>query len=387
MEKFVEFVKNLHCNQYDKFITSMLEKQVPIAVFSSFTSKDITKNGYDLLESLFEAGFNVNMFLTPGDPNLENFSQYPNLKVENITKFLENPKGLKYVFVHIDLMANGFLEQFAEQGITLVNYITQVEHFNRCYDFYMQNLPRIFEAYKSLDEKSREVFLGFILGNVSSKLNDYVYDPMPQYFLDGFMPRAGDILIDGGAFDGSSGATFKKYGCEVYAFELDATNFSTAYERGKSEGFTVENFGLGEYSHEMKYLSESYGSSINNNGSLTAQIISLDEYVVEKNLPRIDFIKLDVEGSEMDTLKGAALSIARWKPRLAISAYHHLPDVYIIYEFLKKIRPDYEFAFRHYRTSYDNESDLFEERGKEFLETFNLPLKIPYVWEALLYAR
>ena len=108
MEKFVEFVKNLHCNRYDKFIARMLEEQVPIAVFSSFTSENTINNGYILLGTLFEAGFNVKMFLTPRNPNMENFPQYPDLKVENIMDFLENPKGLKYVFVHIDLMANGF---------------------------------------------------------------------------------------------------------------------------------------------------------------------------------------------------------------------------------------------------------------------------------------
>ena len=137
MEKFIKLVKNLHCNRFDKFIMGMLEEQVPIAVFSSFTSEGTIKNGYNLLESLFEAGFNVNMFLTPGDPNLEKFPQYPDLQVENIIDFLKEPKSLKYVFVCFDLMANGFVEKFSERGITLVDYIPYVEHFNRYYDFYI----------------------------------------------------------------------------------------------------------------------------------------------------------------------------------------------------------------------------------------------------------
>ena len=128
-------------------------------------------------------------------------------------------------------------------------------------------------------------------------------------------------------------------------------------------------------------------SNVNAKNKQIGNLISIDEYVESKNLPRIDFIKLDIEGSELDTLKGGAISIAKWKPRLAISAYHKPEDVYTLAQFLKKIRPDYEFAFRHYPTSYDNEPAMFDSNTKEFFENHNLPLKVPYVWEAVLYAR
>ena len=387
MKKFVEFVKNLHCDRYDKLISKIYDEHIPIAVFSSFNSDAETENGYKLLAHLMSNGYNVRKFLTPVDAVLENSSQYRNLEVESIKNFLNDSKGVKYIIVFKDPMANAFVEKFSERGISLLDYQTNIEPIQWDYNFYMKNLPRIFEVYKNLDEKSCKVFLAFILGNISGRIDDYIYDPMPQYFLDGFMPRTGDILIDGGAFDGSSGSMFKKFGCEVYSFELDTNNFPMAYERGKNEGFTVENLGLGEYSHKIKYTSASTGSSVDNVGNNTAEIISIDEYVREKNLPRIDFIKLDIEGSELDTLKGAALSIARWKPRLALSAYHKPEDIFTLYEFLKSIRSDYEFAFRHYATSFDNEPILFENQGREFLETFNLPLKAPYVWEAVLYAR
>ena len=154
----------------------------------------------------------------------------------------------------------------------------------------------------------------------------------------------------------------------------------------------VENFGLGEHSKRIEYLSFDTASHVVTSNADTpnkmiGQLISIDEYVREKNLPRVDFIKMDIEGSELSALKGAALSIARWKPRLAISAYHRPEDIYTLAKFLKSIRPDYEFAFRHYPTSYDNEPDLFGVNGKLFLETFDLPLKVPFIWESILYAR
>ena len=316
------------------------------------------------------------------------FLRYPPVntptQIVELEKFDQVFPKPKYVIIFGDHLACSFVDRFKKSGM----YLLDLAQNNSTYDLYVEHMSEIFDVYESFaDETSRRVFLAFMLGKVSGRSTDFIYDPMPQYFLEGFMPKSGDILIDGGAFDGSSGSMFKKYGCEVYAFELDARNFSVAVERGKKEGFTVENFGLGEYSHEIKYASASFGSHIEENGNATAKIISIDEYVEMKNLPRVDFIKLDVEGSELDTLKGAAVSIARWKPRLALSAYHRFEDIFTLYEFLKSIRPDYEFAFRHYATDYRNEPSLFGERGKMFLEKHKLPLKIPYVWEAVLYAR
>ena len=68
-------------------------------------------------------------------------------------------------------------------------------------------------------------------------------------------------------------------------------------------------------------------SHLNAQGNETSRIVTLDYYVEEHDLPSIDFIKLDVEGAELDVLKGAAQSIRKWKPKLAISAYHKHEDL------------------------------------------------------------
>ena len=57
------------------------------------------------------------------------------------------------------------------------------------------------------------------------------------------------------------------------------------------------------------------------NVSTAVQVTTIDAYAREKNLPSVDFIKMDVESAELDILKGAAMTIARFKPILAISAY------------------------------------------------------------------
>jgi hypothetical protein len=54
-------------------------------------------------------------------------------------------------------------------------------------------------------------------------------------------------------------------------------------------------------------------------------LTTIDKMMVELNLPKIDYIKMDIEGAETKALRGGKSTIARDKPRMAISAYHQ-PD-------------------------------------------------------------
>jgi hypothetical protein len=42
----------------------------------------------------------------------------------------------------------------------------------------------------------------------------------------------------------------------------------------------------------------------------------------ELKLPRVDFIKMDIEGAETRALTGAQQTLEKYHPRLSISVYH-----------------------------------------------------------------
>ena len=55
---------------------------------------------------------------------------------------------------------------------------------------------------------------------------------------------------------------------------------------------------------------------------LKIPVTTIDQIVAELKLARVDFIKMDIEGAEVKALHGGRATIARHRPRLALSAYH-----------------------------------------------------------------
>lgn len=237
----------------------------------------------------------------------------------------------------------------------------------------MNNLAELRKVYETLiDEESKKTFCGYWLGSITSRIGDIVHSNSAHYLTAGFIPEPGAIVIDGGAFDGGTAKLFTDMGYKVYAFEMAKENFEIAKKVAAENNFTVENFGLGSFKHEIKYNIGGAATRENFAGSETAQITTIDNYVLENNLPRVDFIKLDVEGAELETLRGAKRTIARYKPILAISAYHKPDDFWTLMNYVKSIRPDYEWALRHFTEESENVPTLEKYQNQELLNRLGL---------------
>jgi FkbM family methyltransferase len=56
------------------------------------------------------------------------------------------------------------------------------------------------------------------------------------------------------------------------------------------------------------------------------ELTTIDKIVAELDLKRVDFIKMDIEGAEQNALRGGRETLAKYHPRLALSAYHRPDD-------------------------------------------------------------
>jgi FkbM family methyltransferase len=80
----------------------------------------------------------------------------------------------------------------------------------------------------------------------------------------------------------------------------------------------------------------------NSHPSVQVPLTTIDKLVAELNLPRVDFIKMDIEGAEIPALAGGRETIARFHPRMAIATEHKPDDEYAIPAAVRKISPNYQ---------------------------------------------
>ena len=189
-----------------------------------------------------------------------------------------------------------------------------------------------------------------------------------QYFYERFgksiKPEPGDHIIDGGACLGDTALVFSNQVGEqgmVYSFDPVQENLNIL--KYNIEQFPIKNvqaipFGLSnkEFICDPTPLG-SYDPGFRVFNAPTP-LQKLDSLVQQGVISKINYIKLDVEGSEKDAIEGAIQSILHFKPKLAISLYHNPDDLFTIPIFIKKYFPFYELHLDHY-TIHNDETVLY----------------------------
>lgn len=202
------------------------------------------------------------------------------------------------------------------------------------------------------DEKSRQIFTGYINTKITLDLSHLQnLSSFPQYFPDDlpvFSPCSDDIFIDGGAYDGDTLKSFlsKVDNCQqYYAFEPDTSNYEklAAFIQKNSLTFAKAiQAGLWNQDSALSFQGNDGTSSvISETGHTQITVKAIDSLGVPAT-----FIKMDIEGAEFEALKGAEQTIRQYKPKLAISLYHHPEHLTQIPLFLKSLCPEYKFYLR-----------------------------------------
>ncbi len=75
-----------------------------------------------------------------------------------------------------------------------------------------------------------------------------------------------------------------------------------------------------------------------------AQLTTIDKLVGELGLPRVDFIKMDIEGAERRAIAGAKNTIARFHPRMALCIYHVAGDERAVPDLVRAVYAGYKVS-------------------------------------------
>lgn len=195
---------------------------------------------------------------------------------------------------------------------------------------------------------------------------------LQQYFFHSsnvvIQPERGDVVIDAGGCWGDTAVAFAEaVGPEgrVYSFEFVPSNLTLFRDNlARAPDLAaririVESPLSNRGGERLHYIDRGPATILANQASgASAVTTTIDDYVREHGLKKVDFIKMDIEGAELAALDGARQTIETFKPKLAISVYHQATDLFTIPQFIKSINPLYRLYLDHY-TIFEQETIVY----------------------------
>jgi len=142
--------------------------------------------------------------------------------------------------------------------------------------------------------------------------------------------KEGDIVVDGGAFNGVFSVYAGKIVGEkgkVYAFEPNPRNMENLDRNlrlNNLNNVVIVKEGLWNKKTTLSISNEESLSSVfsKSNDRIEIEVTSLDYFAQKNNIKGIDFIKMDIEGAEIQALEGAEEVLEKLNPFIAVASYH-----------------------------------------------------------------
>lgn len=232
--------------------------------------------------------------------------------------------------------------------------IQKMEAEKRFFSEHAQELKAVYDSLE--DDRSRSVFENILKFRVTY---DWTFlskasanDTKTQYFVSELHFSDHETILDCGAYTGDTAKKFFESipNCKVIALEPDGVNFA-ALSQLRLERLTCVK--AGAWSEDTTLVFSDLGGgtasgTISDSGNIMIEVKALDRI---SECQSATYIKMDIEGAELEALKGAKNIIKSQRPKLAICLYHRPQDFFEIPLYIKKIYPDYKLFCHHH--SYD----------------------------------
>lgn len=253
--------------------------------------------------------------------------------------------------------------------------------YRKCYQDKLQASTLFFENNKERINLNIELFEDIESKTIYEKAIRYrcthLLRDRPPYckekeYFNSITPIGQDeILIDCGGFSGDSVLQFVDFSSNCYSkivsFEPDSVNYQIELKNlANVEKCKIFNLGVWEKETQLFFEEINTAGSkvdLNNKNGNIINVIEIDSFEECKNA---SFIKMDIEGSELQALCGARNTIKNNRPILTICIYHSDEDMLSIPEWMRNNLDNYCFYCRHH-SYYQQETILYaipKERRK-----------------------
>jgi FkbM family methyltransferase len=173
-----------------------------------------------------------------------------------------------------------------------------------------------------------------------------------------YVPKRGDVIVDGGSYPAEFAVLCSHLVGEngkVIAFEPDPKNFlhvKNVFEQNNLTNVVLLNKGLWNKNSILKFNSKNNVAStlmISNKEKISNIVeiacVNLEDELNKLNINRINFIKLDIEGAEINVLKGIKSLLSKNKIYLSIASYHIVDEQMTCFS-VENILRDYGFSVK-----------------------------------------
>jgi len=159
-------------------------------------------------------------------------------------------------------------------------------------------------------------------------------------------PKKGDVVVDVGAHYGFYTLYASRLvGADgmILAFEPHPDNYKgllTNLRLNYVENVKTFNVALGEFDGQTKLYIRSHSGAhsilFRTKNYVNVRITKLDTVIEKLDLKKVNLIKIDAEGAELNILKGARKVLEKFKPNLSIATYHFPGQIVKLEEWLKR---------------------------------------------------
>ena len=210
--------------------------------------------------------------------------------------------------------ANSFIQWKLEEHSELIKFSSGHSLF---LDFFSKNYrKKSFERWLKIFVESA-LSQGFSFTKNTPPLSLKEIFTLGIYNIEGFTPSEGQQVLDVGASYGDSSIWWaKKFGAKVVAFEPLKDVFIALEKNVEINSVDVVAYNVAIGNGE-EIAGKSKGGMFSARGDLKIKTKRLDEY----SFDRVDLLKIDVEGFELDVIEGAIGTLKRFKPRVIIETH------------------------------------------------------------------